>query len=132
MDLPKTTILPTDDAVLAAKLFGHLVFEEPVALLVVLGTGPDADTFVQRADKLAGQPEEPRRVVWVRKPEIGDALIRSLKGKKVDAGAKGFSMSALSAIVRDVVAANEDVPDLARVFQLWANAEAEEGARTDA
>src|SRR5712691_4007442 len=34
MDLPKTTILPTDDAVLAAKLFGHLVFEEPVALLV--------------------------------------------------------------------------------------------------
>lgn len=127
MELHKTTILPTDDADLAKRLFDRLIFEEPHFLLVVLGVGPDAETFAQRADRLAGAPGEPRRVVWARQPADIVASVRRLRGADALVGqlgtARGFALS-IDEEVRDVIPANEAVPSLSRIMLAWSRAEA--------
>ena len=59
MELLKTTILPTDDKDLAMRMFRELIFEKPAVLMVVRGIDADAETFVQRADRLAGEETDP-------------------------------------------------------------------------
>jgi len=126
MDLRKTTILPTDDPKLAVRLLEQLIHERPLVLLVILGTGPDAETFVQRADGLAGKPEEPRWVAWVRQPGDVQSVLDSLNGTpsllKAIPSCRGFALS-LTDEVRDVIRVSEPVPDLVRVFQAFARAE---------
>jgi hypothetical protein len=130
MHLEKTTILPTDDDELARRMFRHEVFEEPVVLVVVHGTDADAETLVQRADRLAGQPFEPRRVIWARRPEAIWPIVETLGTAGLPAGKPGklrscraFSVS-LGDDVRDLVAGDEPAPKLLRVFELYARAEA--------
>jgi hypothetical protein len=130
MHLEKTTILPTDDDDLARRMFRHEVFEEPVVLVVVHGTDEAAEKTVQRADRLAGQAFEPRRVIWARKPKAIWPIVKVLGVKHLGAGqaaklqtCQAFSIS-LGDDVCDLVAANEPPPKLLRVFELYASAEA--------
>ena len=69
MDLWKTTILPTDDSALAQRMLRDLIYEEPHVLMVVLGTGDEANTFAERASRNAGAQTEPWWVVWARRPD---------------------------------------------------------------
>jgi len=127
MELLKTTILPTDDKRLAVDMFRQLIFDRPAVLIVVRGKDTEAETFVQRADRLAADASDPRWVVWARRPEQVEEVVQQLKG----AGnllneiptSRGFSLS-LSDEVRDVVTGSEPVPDLVRVLKAFAKAEA--------
>lgn len=126
MELLKTTILPTDEKKLALRMFQELVFERPHVLLVVRGRGPDAETFVQRADRLAFDEKDPRWVVWARKPEQIEEVVSQLQGAQdlLDAipTARGFSLS-LTDEVRDVIAGSDPVPDLMRIDKAFTQAE---------
>ena len=126
MELVKTTILPTDDKRLALRMFRQLIFEKPLVIMVVRGKDAEAETFVQRADRLAADASDPRWVVWARKPEQVEEVIRRLKGPPdlLDAipTARGFSLS-LTDEVRDVIKDVEPVPDLVRVLEAFAKAE---------
>jgi hypothetical protein len=122
--LKKTTILP-DDAKLAERLFSDLVHNQPYYLFVALGGDRDAELVAERADRLAGLPEEPRWVVWARKPEsIAKVVAKLVNADRVDLGsAQAFSLS-LSDEVRDVITADEPVPNLTRILLAFATAEA--------
>ncbi len=126
MNLLKTTILPTDDADLAQRLFRHWVYEVPRVLFVVLGTGPKAEALTQRADTLAGLPPDPRWVIWARFPEQLVPVVSAFSGKKPTltgpAVDRAFALS-LTDNVRDVLTAAEPEPDLVRVLQAYARAE---------
>jgi hypothetical protein len=126
MELYKTTILPTDDDDLAKKLFESLVFEQPYCLLVVLGKGPDAEKFVQRASKLTGRQHEPRWVVWAREPNQIKATLADLANSDKIIGqldtARGFCLS-LSDEVRDVISKSDSVPNLTRILLAFAEGE---------
>ena len=121
--LKKTTILP-DDAKVAERLFNELVHEQPYYLFVALGASADAETVAQRADSLAGLPQEPRWVVWARKPKSIAKVVAELVGAdKVDLeSARAFTLS-LSDEVRDVIEGDEPVPNLTRILLAFANAE---------
>jgi hypothetical protein len=126
VELRKTTILPTDDPALARRMFTHAVFDEVEILLVALGTGEEIERLVARADKLAGKPEDLRWVIWARQPSDLAVEIANLKGEKVDLEkARAFSLS-LTDTVRDVISTAEPEPDLVRIFEAYAEAEAEE------
>jgi hypothetical protein len=125
MVLRKTTILPTDDAALAGKMFTELVNEQPYYIFVALGTGVEAETVVQRADNLTGNPTDPRWVIWARVPQHIKPVVEPLKNSdrivdKLDT-ARGFSLS-LSDEVRDVVEGAR-VPSLTRLLLAFAEAE---------
>ena len=130
MKLEKTTILPADDPQLSVKMFRHLIDEEPLVLLVVFGKGPEPEAFVQRADRLAGGEGEPRRVVWAREPEHVRPVLSTLKGDSTQLNQlqslkiRGFALS-FSDTIRDVIAAEEPVPDMTRILLAYANAESE-------
>jgi len=127
MEIRKTTILPTDSKSLARRIFADLVNEQPYVLFVVLGKDKVAETLVQRASRLAGKEEEPRHVVWARRPEQISEEIAALKGdetlKSSLADALAFTLS-LSDAIADVIGKNEPEPDLVRIFKAFAKAEA--------
>lgn len=126
MELLKTTILPTDEKKLALDMFRQLVFESPHIILVVCGRGPDAETVVQRADRLAFDENDPRWVIWARKPEQIEEAVGELTGPPDLLGAipasRGFSLS-LTDEVRDVIRDSEPVPDLLRIDKAFTKAE---------
>ncbi len=127
MELLKTTILPTDDKKLAVSMLRQLIFEKPAVLLVVRGKDADAETFVQRADRLAGDANDPRWVAWARRPEQIEEVMQELKGPSnllsAIATSRGFCLS-LADEVRDVITGSEPAPDLVRVLEAFAKAEA--------
>ena len=129
MDFKKTTILPSDEKDLARRMFNELVNEQPHVLMVVLGKGTDAETFVQRAAKLSGAETEPRWVVWARKPDQISDLILALHGSdKLGqdlSQVRGFSIS-LTDSVRDVIPTSEPVPNLTRILLAYIRAEGSE------
>ena len=129
MDFRKTTILPSDEKDLARRMFNELVNEQPHVLMVVLGKGPDTETFVQRAAKLSGAEGEPRWVVWARKPDQISDLIQALQGSdKLGQDlslVRGFS-SSLTDSVRDVIPTSEPVPNLTRILLAYIRAEGSE------
>jgi hypothetical protein len=126
MALRKTTILPTDDPVLAQRLFKDLVHEQPYYIFVALGTGSEAETVVQRADNLTGNPTDPRWVIWARNAQQIRPAIAELKNSDRIVGklgtARGFSIS-LSDEVRDVIDGTEPLPSLTRILLAFAEAE---------
>ncbi|HCA79253.1 MAG TPA: hypothetical protein DEP53_05910 [Bacteroidetes bacterium] len=130
MELKKTTILPTDDAALANRLFKHLIDEVPTVLFIVFGIGEEAEILVQRADKLAGAENEPRRVVWARRPELVASVLSTLKGetemvaKIVSLQVRAFTLS-LSDVVKDLLTLDEPLPSLTRVLKAYVRAEKE-------
>jgi len=121
--LKKTTILP-DDPKVAERMFSELVHDQPYYLFVVLGSDEDAETVAQRADSLAGLQEEPRWVVWARKPRsIAKVVDNLVGGDKVELNsAHAFTLS-LSDEVRDVMKGDEPVPNLTRILLAFTNAE---------
>lgn len=126
MVLRKTTVLPSDDAALAQRMFKEMVHEQPYYIFVALGTGPEAQTVVQRADNLTGNPTDPRWVIWARNPQQIRSAVAELKNSEriVDklGAARGFSIS-LSDEVRDVIDAAAPVPTLARILRAFVEAE---------
>lgn len=126
MELLKTTILPTDEKKLALRIFRHLIFEKPHVILVVLGRGPEAETFVQRADRLTFEEKDPRWVVWARKPEQIEEVVNELNDPDnlLDGlqSLRGFSLS-LTDEVRDVILVSEPVPSLMRIDKAFTKAE---------
>jgi len=129
MEIHKITILPTDDKALARKMLINLIEEQPYILMVVLHKGPNAEKFVDRASKLAGAENEPRWVVWVRKVDQIEDILRELKNHDrlpVDLNeAQGFSTS-LGDEVRDVILMEDSPPDIVRVMLAYARAERSE------
>jgi len=126
MELLKTTILPTDEKKLALHIFRQLIFEKPHVILVVCGRGPDAETFVQRADRLTFSEKDPRWVVWARKPEQIKEVIDQLKDpqglRDTLRDSRGFSLS-LTDELRDVILGSEPVPSLMRIDKAFTKAE---------
>jgi len=109
------------------RIFRHYIYELPKILVVVLGREEEAETFVQRADKLAGQPADPRWVIWARRPDQVQEVLEEHQGagellQQLD-GARGYSLS-LSDEVADVITQADGVPSMTRVFRLYARAEA--------
>lgn len=129
MVMKKTTILPSDEKKIARRMFTELVHESPHILMVVLHKGTDSETFARRAANLTGNEDEPRWVVWARKPEQVEDLILALDGADQLgndlARIRGFSTS-LSDVVRDVISVSEPVPSLTRVMLAFVRAERKE------
>jgi hypothetical protein len=76
--LVKTIDLPPGDAATARRLFREVVHDEPFVLLVVLGDDASAGQLVERADKVAGAPDDLRHVVWMRNPKNHSKQITDL------------------------------------------------------
>ena len=129
MELLKTTILPTDEKKLALHIFIQLIFEKHHFILVVCGRGTDAETFVQRADRLTFREMDPRWVVWARKPEQIKEVIDQLKDpqglRDTLRDSRGFSLS-LTDELRDVILGSEPVPSLMRIDKAFTKAETKE------
>ena len=124
--LERTTILPTDDKSLARSMFASLVHEQAKILLVVLGKGEDAETTVQRADRLTGHGGVPRWVCWARRPDHIQEEVAPLIGgadlaERLEA-TRAFSLS-LSDEVRDEIQSADPVPSLTRLFLAFVRAE---------
>lgn len=128
MDLWKTTILPTDDAQLAQRVLRDLIYEEPLVLLVVLGTGEEANTFVERASRNAGARNEPWWVVWARKPKAMQPVLDDLTGKKLGDVDKlrGFTLSMSDRVV-DTFLLSDPVPDQLAILTAFMRSAAEDG-----
>ena len=130
MELLKTTILPTDDKQLAIRMFRQLIFEKPHILMVVLGKGESAETFVQRADRLTFEENDPRWVVWARKPEqIEDLVKDELQDPenliKEIQDIQGFCLS-LTDQIRDAIYKSDPTPSLMRIDKAFTKAEAKQ------
>ncbi|MFN0316632.1 MAG: hypothetical protein ACKVQA_16535 [Burkholderiales bacterium] len=123
----KTTILPTEDAALAEKLFNDLVHEQPYCIYVALGAGPEREKVAQRADNLTGSQTDPRWVIWAMKPSLIAQAVSKLSNGQLLTGkldtAWGFSLS-FGDEVRDVVDGTEPLPSLTRILLSFAKAEA--------
>ena len=123
--LERTTILPTDDKHLARALFRELVHEQAKVLLIVLGTGKEAETTVQRADKLA-RAAALRWVCWARKPAHLQEDVREL----ADSGTLADELEATRVFttsfgdeVRDRIPGTDPVPSMTRLLLAFARAE---------
>ena len=77
--LEKTTELPPGDPATAQRMFSELIYDEPFVLLVVLGEDLEAVDLVDRADKVAGDVQSLRHVVWMRNPDNHQNQIAALE-----------------------------------------------------
>lgn len=80
MKLNHTLIIPTDDKILAQKMFESLIYDEDFLLVIVLGDDDIAQKAVKYADSrarisIAGYE---RKVVWIRNREILSKEIKAL------------------------------------------------------
>ena len=69
--LKNTLILPEGDDALAARLLNEAINTLDTVLMLVFGSGTDADTVVARADQLANKTAllgggNLRKIVWIR------------------------------------------------------------------
>ena len=128
MSLFKTTILPTDSKKDAINMLSELIFDEPLVLLIVLGKNDAASRLVQRADKLTGALDEPRWVVWARRPEQIEEVVALLQNNNQLVAnypaALAFSLS-FSDTVRDLIMQTDPEPDMVRILESFIKAESE-------
>src|SRR6476660_7140317 len=129
MDLRKTKLLPLDNPGEAKRLLHELIHDEPFILFVVLGAGPNAEALASKAGKFAGLENEPRWVVWARRPSDVTSEIEPLKeasagfrDRILGGGAAAFTMS-FGDEIRDVIDAGE-LADNVRVVSAYLSAEA--------
>lgn len=84
--------------------------------------------MINRADKLAGDPEDWRWVVWARIPAHIAPVVAELRDTgnrpNLDIPDLAFSTS-LGDTITDVILSTEPEPDNVRVFQAYAKGEAE-------
>ncbi|MFQ5627237.1 MAG: hypothetical protein ACE5I1_00635 [bacterium] len=129
MNLLKTTTLSPDaDPASNEQAFNNALAETKV-LLIVLGQGAATESLVQMADNIAGEPTDPRWVVWAQRPGDIAAAVAGLEcsadPSPVLDSDRGFSISLTNAI-RDVIRASELEPDPVRVFEAYRKAEEDE------
>lgn len=126
MSLFKTTILPTDSKKDAINMLSELIFDEPLVLLIVLGKNDAASRLVQRADKLTGTLDEPRWIVWARRPEQIEEVVALLQNNNQLVAnyqaALAFSLS-FSDTVRDLIMQTDPEPDMVRILESFIKAE---------
>ena len=122
--LVKTIELPPGDVATARRIFAEAVHDEPFVLLVVLGDDVDAGDLVERADKVAGAPDDLRHVVWMRNPmnhrEQITALVSSdlLDGKDVLAFCTNFDD-----VICDVIERSEAPVKFRRIIRAFTRGE---------
>ncbi len=128
MSLFKTTILPTDSKKDAIDMLSELIFDEPLVLLVVLGRSDAAQRLVQRADKMTGAMDEPRWVIWARRPNQIEEVVALLQNNTQLVAnfqnALAFSLS-FSDTVRDLILATDPEPDMVRILESFIKAESD-------
>lgn len=86
MQLDHTIIFPANDAVLAKKLFSHLIVDEDVIVAIVLGNDELSQKVVQIVDKRAKPVVNgfARKVGWVTDRKILQKEIKELKAGAAD------------------------------------------------
>lgn len=109
-------------------MLSELIFDEPLVLLIVLGKSGAADRLVQRADKLTGAMNEPRWVVWARRPEQIEEVVALLQNNSQLVTnyqtALAFSLS-FSDTVRDLIMHSDPEPDMVRILESFIKAESD-------
>ena len=65
----KTLFIPSDNGMFAQKTFQEALEKLDQVLLVVLDTTSEAEQTAILANKMAGEMDEPRWVIWVRRPD---------------------------------------------------------------
>lgn len=111
MAFTKSTVLPADPAAARQKL-NALLSEPSLILLVVLGSGGDAQTLYERAVAQSGAPSEPFSVCWAKNPPDIQDILDGLQGQALGpAGSvRGFTLSSSHKVV-EVFPTTKPVPD---------------------
>jgi hypothetical protein len=128
MEFPKTKELPSNDPNTASKLFQQML-AEPFILLVVLGDDRSAEDLVSKAASLTGLANEPRWVIWARRPSALSADIEQLKEatpglkNQIASGSVAAFTTSLKDEVCDVILTSETA-DNVRIELAYLNAEA--------
>jgi hypothetical protein len=121
----KTTELPPGDAATARRMFEELIHREAHVLFVVLGDDLAAADLVERADKVAGAPEDLRWVVWMRNSSNHHQQIGELESSDLLDGkdVRAFCTNNDDAIC-DVILRSEEPVKFRRILQAFAKGEA--------
>ncbi|NBC25437.1 MAG: hypothetical protein GVY08_01115 [Bacteroidetes bacterium] len=126
----KTTILPEDDRTEARHLY-QLELEKELAQFVVLGNSDESERIVNDADRLAGDPEDPRRVVWAKNPEFIVDIIESqsisanLEPVDTETPDKAYTVGP-SSTIRFVIRHDDPEPNNLKIFEAYIYAERDE------
>jgi len=130
MALHKTTTLPEDDRAEARQLYQEEL-EKELAQFVVLGNTDESKRIVNDADRLAGAPQDPRHVVWAKKPEFisdmveSQAISTSLQPVDTQIPDKAFTVGPSGAI-RFVIRHDDPEPNNLKIFEAYIYAEFDE------
>ena len=86
MNLKRTTIIPLDDAALAASIFKSFIEKEMMIIMVIIGDTSTVREAITKADNLAQLSyfKMERWVLWLRNHDI---LSKTLKGHLKDSDA---------------------------------------------
>ncbi len=123
--LEKTTELSGVDRNADRATFHNLIFNELLVLFVVLGDDADSADLVARADKVAGGPDDLRRVVWMRNPANHADQLKALKSSDLLAGGDVVAFTTnFDDVVSDVIRMSERPVMFVRIMKAFAKAEA--------
>ena|SRR6266536_2537763 len=123
--LEKTTELSGVDPNADRATFHNLIFNELLVLFVVLGDDADSADLVARADKVAGGPDDLRRVVWMRNPANHADQLKALKSSDLLAGGDVVAFTTnFDDVVSDVIRMSERPVMFVRIMKAFAKAEA--------
>lgn len=123
--LEKTTELSGVDRNADRATFHNLIFNELLVLFVVLGDDPESADLVTRADKVAGGPDDLRRVVWMRNPANHADQVKALKSSDLLAGGDAVAFTTnFDDVVSDVIRMSERPVMFVRIMKAFAKAEA--------
>ncbi len=123
--LEKTTELSGVDPNADRATFHNLIFNELLVLFVVLGDDADSADLVARADKVAGGPDDLRRVVWMRNPDSHADQLKALKSSDLLAGGDVVAFTTnFDDVVSDVIRMSERPVMFVRIMKAFAKAEA--------
>jgi hypothetical protein len=123
--LEKTTELSGVDRTADRDTFHHLIFDELLVLFVVLGGDAESAALVARADKVAGGPDDLRRVVWMRKPANHEDQLKALKSSDLLAGGDVAAFTTnFDDVVCDVIHKSELPVGFVRIMEAFAKGEA--------
>ncbi|MEE4197788.1 MAG: hypothetical protein V2I54_09095 [Bacteroidales bacterium] len=122
MNYEKLTILPCQDPGVSQKILKALIYEEAYILLVVLGTGSEAQQILELGTKAAGNAKDPGMVVWITDPQVVSGVLSKLNDPddllNDLSSVSAFALSISDRVV-DVIHRNESPIDILRVWELF-------------